>query len=600
MITVLVGHRGTGKSELMRRLQLYYVDTPAEFIDLDQEIERKIGRDISELFLEHGEDYFRDIERQLFREVIQREYQRLFICLGAGFDLTVIPETVEVLWVRRATDLDGRIFLNRPRLHPEISPLEEYKKRAEVREALFKSRASRVYTMPEGAFEFKNKAGLLEKAILQEELPFLGGSLTILNLHQRDPLSWSSFKKRFQNKNILFELRDDLLSPEQIEKILKDLPEEKFIYSFRRHFSLENLPSCDFYDWPLEQTDTQGFVQAIPAGKRIFSLHDLQPGEDLKESRQRLEKYEQQAALVKWSPPIQNFAELHESFLWQQQNSAQRNFLPRSSQGRWSWFRALLKGRQKIQFWREDEGSSLDQPTLFAWLATPEPVRKFAAVLGNPVHHSFTPLEHQDYFAKREAPVFAISIQRDEWDQALPILQKLGLHWAAVTSPHKENAARCVGTPGLRAVNTLLWAKDHWEGTSTDEEGFLALTEGLGTLAPLQSQIAVWGGGGTLEMLRRALPKARYFESRTGKAREGETSEADFKALIWAAPRAAETQWPPALWRPDMVVDLNYKEDSMGREYAQSCGANYQSGLDMFLAQARGQRSFWAKKERDT
>ncbi|MNL62489.1 hypothetical protein D3C87_1865150 [compost metagenome] len=54
---------------------------------------------------------------------------------------------------------------------------------------------------------------------------------------------------------------------------------------------------------------------------------------------------------------------------------------------------------------------------------------------------------------------------------------------------------------------------------------------------------------------------------------------------------------PPPEWRPAMILDLNYKEDSMGREYAQSFGANYTSGLVMFLAQAQGQRAFWSQCE---
>ncbi|MNT55881.1 hypothetical protein D3C72_1931500 [compost metagenome] len=48
-----------------------------------------------------------------------------------------------------------------------------------------------------------------------------------------------------------------------------------------------------------------------------------------------------------------------------------------------------------------------------------------------------------------------------------------------------------------------------------------------------------------------------------------------------------------------MVLDLNYKEDSMGREYAQICGANYTSGVVMFLAQAREQRIFWSQFEEE-
>ncbi len=110
MITAVIGHRGTGKTELMRRLQLYLRDREAELVDLDNEIEQKIGKSLRELFLEHGEAYFREMERQVLLESLQGEHAEMYIVLGAGFDLSVIPEFVHVLWVRRKTDLDGRIF----------------------------------------------------------------------------------------------------------------------------------------------------------------------------------------------------------------------------------------------------------------------------------------------------------------------------------------------------------------------------------------------------------------------------------------------------------------------------------------------------------
>ncbi len=95
------------------------------------------------------------------------------------------------------------------------------------------------------------------------------------------------------------------------------------------------------------------------------------------------------------------------------------------------------------------------------------------------------------------------------------------------------------------------------------------------------------------------MPHASYFSSRTGEPRPGSEDAVNLqpKIVIWAAPRAPETKMPPRAWDPAMVFDLNYKEDSLGREYAQSCGANYQSGLVMFTTQAQGQRLFWRQCE---
>ncbi|WP_413943482.1 shikimate kinase [Bdellovibrio sp. HCB-162] len=605
MITAVVGHRGTGKTELMKRLMLYTRDSSVDFIDLDTEIEKKIGKSIRELFLEHGETYFREMERQLFLEILQRPNQNAYLVLGAGFDLSVIPETVRVLWVKRKTDLDGRIFLNRPRLEPDLSPLEEFYKRAEVREQRYRDRADEVYLMPEGMFENRHHAMAMEKIILTHMLEDVCGGLTILPEFFATEKRWSLFKARYAGRGLgFFELRDDLLSREQIRRVLQDLSNDKFIYSFRKNqdwnsfwsdsANAEIVNRSTWIDWPWELGTPEDILHQVSKDKLILSLHDRTHFNEWM-------RFEDKVTHMKYAPEVSNFQELLQGEEWQKASPTKRSFLPRSSSGRWEWYRRFKKGQQLINFWKEDTGSAGDQPSLWAWLMTAEKSQKFAAVLGDPVAHSFTPMEHSDFFHKKNLPVFAISIHRDEWSEALPVLRKLGLSYAAVTSPHKENAAKLVSSSELKALNTLYWNENQkmWLGTSTDDQGFAELIEGVGMIAPLQKEIFVWGGGGVLEMIQKALPHASYFSSRTGKPRVGSEDATDLqpKILIWAAPRSSETLMPPASWNPAMVFDLNYKEDSLGREYAQKCGANYQSGLVMFTGQAQGQRIFWKNCE---
>ncbi|UXR64186.1 shikimate synthase [Bdellovibrio bacteriovorus] len=599
MITAVVGHRGTGKTELMKRLQVYLRDAAVDFVDLDELIEEKIGKTIPELFMEHGETYFRELERQLFLETLQKPHTEMYLVLGAGFDLTVIPDSVRVLWVRRQTDLDGRIFLNRPRLNPEMSPLEEYQKRAAAREDNYRAHADEVYLMPEGLFENRHHAMAVEKALLTHDLQDISGCLTLTSELFKSEKRWNLFKDRFAKKGVsLFELRDDLLSFEQIQKVLTEMPEEKFVYSFRiarenleaETALLELLQKVPWVDWAIELGSPESLLALVPGTKVILSLHE----EKLKDMWQ---VFSRQVAHLKFAPLVESYGDLLEGHQWQQQDAARRSFLPRSRTGRWEWYRRFQKGKQLLNFWREGDGTSADQPSLWGWAMTSAQSSSFAAVLGDPVAHSYTPMEHSDFFYKKNLPVFAIAISREEWGKAFPVLETLGLSYAAVTSPHKENAAKSCQHQTLSAVNTLFLnpKTKRWVGTSTDDQGFMELIEGVGMLAPLQKEIFVWGGGGVLEMVEKALPHATYFSSRSGRPREGsELSEGVTpKIVIWAAPRSPETMLPPASWNPAMVFDLNYKEDSMGREYAQRCGANYQSGLVMFTAQAQGQRAFW-------
>ncbi|UYL08669.1 shikimate synthase [Bdellovibrio sp. SKB1291214] len=605
MITLIIGHRGTGKSELVKRMQIAMPSSDVAYLDLDDEIEKRIGKTIRELFMEHGEQYFREMEKQMFFEVLQKPYKDIFLVLGAGFDVTIIPPELHVVWVKRQTDLDGRIFLNRPRLNPDMSPLQEYIKRASPREVRYQAAADEVYLMPEGIFEHHHQVLNLERRILSHQLQNISGGVTVLASMFDKGQRFSMFKTRYAGRGVdYFELRDDFLSDENILHFIQSFPNEKFIFSFRAakdraqwwktEIAKFIIEKAFYVDWPLELGIPTEVLEKIPKDKIILSAHESSHFLDL-------QKLEGEVGHLKFAPLIESYKDLARLHQWQQEDDSSRSFLPRSNDGRWTWYRLRQKGHQLINFWREGDGSAGDQPSVFQWMMTPHKFVNFAAVLGDPVAHSFTPVEHSDFFAQRNIPVFAIKISRDEWNQAMPVLQEMGLQYAAVTAPHKEPAARWCHHPTLRAVNTLYFDKKQlkWIGTSTDEVGFLELIEGVGMLAPLQSEIAIWGGGGTLPMIEKVLPHATYYSSRTGEQREpGERSESvQPKVVIWAAPRIDGLLMPPTDWKPAMVFDLNYKEDSVGREYAQACGANYESGLKMFIAQAQQQRAFWKECE---
>src|SRR5947199_2858983 len=63
---ILVGLPGSGKTTVGRQVA---TKTGRTFLDLDQEIERREGRSISQIFGEKGEAYFRKRERELTEEL---------------------------------------------------------------------------------------------------------------------------------------------------------------------------------------------------------------------------------------------------------------------------------------------------------------------------------------------------------------------------------------------------------------------------------------------------------------------------------------------------------------------------------------------------
>lgn len=63
---VLIGMPGSGKSTIAKELA---IKLKKDFIDTDKEIEKKAGKTIPQIFQDDGEKYFRELEKQVIREV---------------------------------------------------------------------------------------------------------------------------------------------------------------------------------------------------------------------------------------------------------------------------------------------------------------------------------------------------------------------------------------------------------------------------------------------------------------------------------------------------------------------------------------------------
>jgi len=75
----IVGYMGSGKTTLGRLLA---GATGLEFVDLDRTITKRAGREIPEIFAEHGEEHFRDLEEQALREALEGTSPCVVACGG--------------------------------------------------------------------------------------------------------------------------------------------------------------------------------------------------------------------------------------------------------------------------------------------------------------------------------------------------------------------------------------------------------------------------------------------------------------------------------------------------------------------------------------
>jgi shikimate kinase len=101
----IVGYMGSGKTTLGRLLARAM---GLEFVDLDRAISKKAGQEVPEIFAEHGEDHFRDLEHEALRGALEGKTPLIVAC-GGGVVLR--PENramlrdVTTVFLREDTDV---------------------------------------------------------------------------------------------------------------------------------------------------------------------------------------------------------------------------------------------------------------------------------------------------------------------------------------------------------------------------------------------------------------------------------------------------------------------------------------------------------------
>ena len=115
----LIGLRGAGKTSLG---QLAAQALCVPFIELDREIERASGTELSEIFAVHGQATFRRLERQCLESVIDR-FERVVIATGGS--LVTEPATYDrllsacfVVWLSATPDEHMQRVLEQGDLRP--------------------------------------------------------------------------------------------------------------------------------------------------------------------------------------------------------------------------------------------------------------------------------------------------------------------------------------------------------------------------------------------------------------------------------------------------------------------------------------------------
>lgn len=250
-----------------------------------------------------------------------------------------------------------------------------------------------------------------------------------------------------------------------------------------------------------------------------------------------------------------------------------------------------------------------------------------AAVIGNPVRHSLSPLLHNAAFAAAGLDWVYVAFEPapDGGGQAVAAMRALDLGGLSVTMPFKEQVAGCVdrcspAATALGAVNCVRWEGAALVGENTDGEGLirsLVADSGLGLAG---ARCLVVGAGGAARSVVVALAGAGAAAVKIVNRTHHRAAEAAALAapvasvgartdvgaadvVINATPMGMRAGDPlpvdPGLLRPgQVVVDLIYHPAVTPLlEAARETGALAVNGLGMLVHQAALAFTLWTGVE---
>ena len=590
MLNLVIGHRGTGKSSWLKIIKELYQsqNQKATCYDLDAEVEKLSGKSIKDLFSK-SESVFRDLEQKAFKNIIDKinDKDLVYICAGAGFKFKK-QENWNVILLSRFSDISGRVFLDRPALSDKDS-FEEYHYFYKERQEYYLNQYDEEFSRPEH-FE---KGEFFDKLFLGLEK--LDSNLFSLTLDPKKLPKNEKRLKHFLEKRLnwgirFFEFHDESANQEFINTVQKFIPKDKILFSSCKSKLFCDTPGKIHWSWDLALGEP-------PKEASIVSIHDRDK-QSLKDVLNHLSTYKNKH--LKLAVEIYNLEELKQAYDWWKQDSKNRSFLPRSQDGRWKWFRNAFGSEMFLNFIREGDSKILDQPYFAEAIHFSKNKKALAAVIGFPIDFSATPYEHNSFFYKeRSIPVLPVPLKEEELNRSnLKILQDIGFVFFAVTSPLKKKAFEVADkhsqeAKSLKSVNTLVLHQGKWHAYNTDIESIKEIKKQV-----RDSSIKVWGGSGVRPVFESVFPEASFYSARTGKIIKGqENSQSDI--LIWAVGRnrMKSCQWPPKDWTFSKILDLNYTEDSPGKELALETKAQYQKGVEFFKTQAKKQREIFLELE---
>ncbi len=145
-------------------------------------------------------------------------------------------------------------------------------------------------------------------------------------------------------------------------------------------------------------------------------------------------------------------------------------------------------------------------------------MKKWYAVIGNPIEHSLSPLMHNTWITEeeRDAAYLPLHVLPENLEQAFTGMKVLGISGFNITIPHKETIIPLLDeldplAKRMGAVNTVVRLKNgQYKGYNTDGLGFVkSLEDAVGTQHK-NKRVLIIGAGGASRGICFALVQEGY------------------------------------------------------------------------------------------
>lgn len=142
-------------------------------------------------------------------------------------------------------------------------------------------------------------------------------------------------------------------------------------------------------------------------------------------------------------------------------------------------------------------------------------MKKWYAVIGDPIAHSLSPFMHDTWFDEHgiDAAYIPIHVEPSQLEKSFEAMKTLGISGFNITLPHKQSIVPFLGkleesAMQMNAVNTVNFDGTQYIGSNTDGDGFVRSL--LVHPVDKASKVLLIGAGGAARGIAYALKRAGF------------------------------------------------------------------------------------------